>query len=106
MHAFVADITSDDLKADVPVGSVDICTMVFVLSAITPAKMPLVWPNSLLHPLPLSAHCSPCRLAFVVVYDTMHWMHMLHLRYCLYRKQQLYEFTDFSQRFGLTQHQA
>lgn len=39
MHAFVADITCDDLRAEVPVSSVDICTMVFVLSAITPAKM-------------------------------------------------------------------
>ena len=42
MHAFVADITCDDLRAEVPVSSVDMCTMVFVLSAITPAKMPAV----------------------------------------------------------------
>lgn len=42
MHAFVADITCDDLRANVLPSSVDICTMVFVLSAITPAKMPLV----------------------------------------------------------------
>lgn len=42
MHAFVADITCDDLSAEVPVSSVDMCTMVFVLSAITPAKMPAV----------------------------------------------------------------
>lgn len=42
MHAFVADITSDDLRAEVPANSVDFCTMVFVLSAITPAKMPAV----------------------------------------------------------------
>ena len=39
MHAFVADITCDDLTAEVPAKAVDICTMVFVLSAITPAKM-------------------------------------------------------------------
>lgn len=42
MHAFVADITCDDLRAEVPAEAVDICTMVFVLSAITPAKMPQV----------------------------------------------------------------
>ena len=42
MHAFVADITSDDLMAEVTPEAVDICTMVFVLSAITPAKMRLV----------------------------------------------------------------
>jgi len=42
MHAFVADITCDDLRAEVPVSIVDMCTMVFVLSAITPAKMPAV----------------------------------------------------------------
>lgn len=40
MHAFVADITCDDLRTEVPAKAVDICTMVFVLSAITPAKMP------------------------------------------------------------------
>ena len=48
LHAFVADITCHDRKADVPADSVDICTMVFVLSAITPAKMPLVRPAALL----------------------------------------------------------
>lgn len=42
MHAFVADITCDDLTTEVPAEAVDICTMVFVLSAITPAKMPQV----------------------------------------------------------------
>ncbi|KAL0034409.1 hypothetical protein WJX79_000775 [Trebouxia sp. C0005] len=45
MHAFVADITCDDLSAEVPVSSVDMCTMVFVLSAITPAKMPAAVAN-------------------------------------------------------------
>ncbi len=39
VHAFVADITCDDLAASVPPGSVDACTMVFVLSAISPGKM-------------------------------------------------------------------
>ena len=42
IHAFVADITCHDLRAEVPARSVDICTMVFVLSAITPTKMPAV----------------------------------------------------------------
>ncbi len=37
--AFVADITSDRLIGSVPKGAVDICTMVFVLSAISPDKM-------------------------------------------------------------------
>ncbi|KAI7846222.1 hypothetical protein COHA_000292 [Chlorella ohadii] len=37
VHAFVADITADDLTAQVPAGSVDACTMIFVLSAIAPA---------------------------------------------------------------------
>ncbi len=47
MHACVADISFDDLRAEVPVSSVDICTMVFVLSAVTPAKMPAVRARSL-----------------------------------------------------------
>ncbi|KAL0024741.1 hypothetical protein WJX77_012493 [Trebouxia sp. C0004] len=45
IHAFVADITCDDLRTEVPVSSVDMCTMVFVLSAITPAKMPAAVAN-------------------------------------------------------------
>ncbi|PRW58059.1 Methyltransferase 6 [Chlorella sorokiniana] len=36
VHAFVADITADDLTAQVPAGSIDACTMIFVLSAIAP----------------------------------------------------------------------
>lgn len=42
VHAFVADLTCDELTASVPPASVEICTMVFVLSAIAPAKMPQV----------------------------------------------------------------
>ena len=34
VSAFVADITADRLADNVPEGSVDVCTMVFVLSAI------------------------------------------------------------------------
>ena len=37
--AFVADITSDRLSALIPPATVDICTMVFVLSAISPQRM-------------------------------------------------------------------
>jgi len=39
LRAFVADITTDRLADEVGVGSVDICTMIFVLSAISPSKM-------------------------------------------------------------------
>ena len=39
VQAFVADITSDKLAAWVSEESVDICTMIFVLSAISPDKM-------------------------------------------------------------------
>jgi hypothetical protein len=42
VHAFEADLTDTALTAEVPAGSVDSCTMVFVLSAIAPAKMPQV----------------------------------------------------------------
>ncbi|XP_055328847.1 tRNA N(3)-methylcytidine methyltransferase METTL6-like [Paramacrobiotus metropolitanus] len=38
IHAFVADIVQDDLRAEIP-EPVDIVTMVFVLSAINPQKM-------------------------------------------------------------------
>ena len=37
--AFVADITSDRLSALIPPATIDICTMVFVLSAISPQRM-------------------------------------------------------------------
>ena len=39
IQAFVADITSDKLTTWVSEQSVDICTMIFVLSAISPDKM-------------------------------------------------------------------
>lgn len=41
IHAFVADITCSNLAAHVH-QQVEFCTMVFVLSAIAPAKMPAV----------------------------------------------------------------
>lgn len=40
--AFVADITTDELQQHVPARSVDYCSMVFVLSAVAPEKMPQV----------------------------------------------------------------
>lgn len=39
VHAFVADLTRDDLTASVPPGSIEMCTLVFVLSAIAPSEM-------------------------------------------------------------------
>lgn len=39
VHAFVADLTGDDLTSNVPEASVDFCTLIFVLSAIDPTKM-------------------------------------------------------------------
>ncbi len=46
MHAFVADLTADDLASNVPEASIDFCTLIFVLSAIDPSKMPQVDPLS------------------------------------------------------------
>eukprot|EP00803_Ostreobium_quekettii_P003831 evm.model.scf_404.3 EVM.evm.TU.scf_404.3 scf_404:66256-70198(+) len=42
VHAFVADLTCDPLSQHIAPKTVDICTMVFVLSAISPEKMPKV----------------------------------------------------------------
>lgn len=42
VRAFVADITSDSLSAELPGRPVDFCSMVFVLSAVAPAAMPQV----------------------------------------------------------------
>ena len=39
VNAFVADLTKDRLRGRVPAAGVDLVTMVFVLSAISPAKM-------------------------------------------------------------------
>ena len=38
INPFVCDITRDPLTEHVPPGSVDVCTMVFVLSAVSPEK--------------------------------------------------------------------
>ncbi|EIE22455.1 S-adenosyl-L-methionine-dependent methyltransferase [Coccomyxa subellipsoidea C-169] len=45
VHAFVADLTADDLASNVPEASIDFCTLIFVLSAIDPSKMPQVLQN-------------------------------------------------------------
>ena len=39
VHPFVCDITREPLSDHVPRGTVDVCTMVFVLSAVSPEKM-------------------------------------------------------------------
>ena len=43
--AFVADLTATDLLTHVPRGIVDACTMIFVLSAISPEAMPTAVAN-------------------------------------------------------------
>lgn len=43
--AFQCDLTKDDLRDNVPEGSVDVITLIFVLSAVHPDKMKLVLQN-------------------------------------------------------------
>ncbi len=43
--AFVADLINDDMLLNVPRGVVDACTMIFVLSAISPEAMPAAVAN-------------------------------------------------------------
>ncbi|MFQ6661742.1 hypothetical protein Gotur_029788 [Gossypium turneri] len=45
VSAFVCDLTSDDLGKHISPASVDVVTMIFVLSAVSPEKMPLVLQN-------------------------------------------------------------
>ncbi|XP_059455548.1 uncharacterized protein LOC132185777 isoform X2 [Corylus avellana] len=45
VSAFVCDLTVDDLSKQISTSSVDIVTMIFVLSAVAPEKMPLVLQN-------------------------------------------------------------
>ncbi|KAI3468104.1 hypothetical protein Pfo_024767 [Paulownia fortunei] len=45
VNAFVCDLTSDDLCVHIAPSSVDIVTMIFVLSAVSPEKMPIVVQN-------------------------------------------------------------
>ena len=42
VHGFVADLTQAVLTDHVPAGTVDFCSLIFVLSAINPGKMPKV----------------------------------------------------------------
>lgn len=42
MHAFVADITHDDLTLHVPPASIDVVTCIFVFSANAPDHLPQV----------------------------------------------------------------
>ncbi|KAI9107126.1 hypothetical protein K1719_022654 [Acacia pycnantha] len=43
--AFISDLTVDDLNKEISPSSVDIVTMIFMLSAVSPEKMPLVLQN-------------------------------------------------------------
>ncbi|KAL6984521.1 hypothetical protein U1Q18_017898 [Sarracenia purpurea var. burkii] len=45
VNAFVCDLTADDLSMQISPSSVDIVTMIFVLSAVSPVKMHLVLQN-------------------------------------------------------------
>ncbi|KAH1212409.1 hypothetical protein AAZX31_14G097100 [Glycine max] len=45
VSAFVSDLTADDLCNEILPSSVDIVTMIFMLSAVSPEKMPLVLQN-------------------------------------------------------------
>ncbi|KAL2551625.1 S-adenosyl-L-methionine-dependent methyltransferase superfamily protein [Forsythia ovata] len=45
VNAFVCDLTVDDISQQISPSSVDIVTMVFVLSAVAPEKMPVVLQN-------------------------------------------------------------
>ncbi|CAN1120892.1 tRNA N(3)-methylcytidine methyltransferase METTL6 [Linum perenne] len=45
ISAFVCDLTIDDLSKEISPSSVDVVTMIFVLSAVSPEKMPLVLQN-------------------------------------------------------------
>ncbi|KAI4316505.1 hypothetical protein L6164_024485 [Bauhinia variegata] len=45
VKAFTSDLTVDDLSKEIPPFSVDIVTMIFVLSAVSPEKMHLVLQN-------------------------------------------------------------
>uniref|UniRef100_A0A1D1Y5A5 Methyltransferase-like protein 6 n=2 Tax=Anthurium amnicola TaxID=1678845 RepID=A0A1D1Y5A5_9ARAE len=45
VNAFICDLTVDDLREKILPSSVDIVTMVFMLSAVAPEKMPLVVQN-------------------------------------------------------------
>ncbi|KAI3855589.1 hypothetical protein MKX03_006627 [Papaver bracteatum] len=45
VNAFVCDLTADDISEQIPPSSVDIVTMIFVLSAVSPEKMTMILQN-------------------------------------------------------------
>ncbi|KAL3500802.1 hypothetical protein ACH5RR_039895 [Cinchona calisaya] len=45
INAFVCDLTVDDLSEQISPSSVDVVTMIFVLSAVSPEKMPIALQN-------------------------------------------------------------
>lgn len=59
MNAFQCDLTVDTLESHIPQCSVDIATLVFVLSAIHPDKMVAVLQNIIKVKNPLNS-CSYC----------------------------------------------
>ena len=45
LNPFVCDITTDELTKNIPANSVDVVSMVFVLSALPPSEMPFAIKN-------------------------------------------------------------
>ena len=66
MNAFQCDLTVDTLESHIPQRSVDIATLVFVLSAIHPDKMVAVLQNIIKVKNPLNS-CSYCVSLLVCV---------------------------------------
>lgn len=77
--AFVADLTTDDLREHLPAEGVDLCTMLFVLSAIDPAHMPKASPALCLN----SAQFHTCKLAATAVVGLWPCSGMLHFGTCM-----------------------
>jgi methyltransferase-like protein 6 len=63
VKAFVADITADPLLEQLPGRVVDFCSMVFVLSAVAPEKMPQVCHPSRRMLLVAAAHWAKASLS-------------------------------------------
>lgn len=45
VNAFVCNVVNDDLSRNVNPSSVDVVTLIFMLSAVSPKKMPLILQN-------------------------------------------------------------
>jgi hypothetical protein len=70
LHAFVADLTTEDLAAHgVPRAGVDFCTLIFVLSAIDPARMPQACRTAF--PSPLAVECMHATLPLSSIHACM-----------------------------------